>query len=284
MYDSDHISRFYDQYGEREWMRFHRGPLDHVNLHIHTHYLNKYIRTGDHVLDAGAGPGRFTIRLAEIGASVIVGDISPEQLNLNERFVAEAGWADAVIERRRLDIVSMPELPSDQFDAVVCFGGPVSYAIDRADEAIEELLRVTKPGGMVLLSVMSLFGATHQFLPAILDIGRIEGLESVEQVTSTGDLIGSYSNGHHCHMYTWGELEGLLLRHPCTIVDSSAANFLTTGHGEELASAMVDQELWAMVLDWELRACCQPGALDAGTHIIAVVQKDGAPQPAGNAG
>jgi hypothetical protein len=85
-------------------------------------------------------------------------------------------------------------------------------------------------------------------------------------------------------MYTWKELEALLLRHHCTIVDASAANFLTTGHGEDLDAVMEDQELWNMVLDWELRACRQPGALDAGTHIIAVVKKFDASQQVGTVG
>ena len=48
------------------------------------------------------------------------------------------------------------------FDATVCFGGPLSYVVDRAEQGIAELVRVTKPGGHVLVSVMSLVGTVDR--------------------------------------------------------------------------------------------------------------------------
>ena len=50
------------------------------------------------------------------------------------------------------------------FDAVVCYGGPLSYVMERSDDAFAELLRVTRPDGYVLASVMSLAGAARIFL------------------------------------------------------------------------------------------------------------------------
>ena len=93
MYDPSYISRFYDEYGEREWRRFgtEAQPANRVNFHVHRWYLQQYIRPGDTVLEAGAGAGRFTIELVRLGARVWVGDISPAQLALNEQKVAEAG-------------------------------------------------------------------------------------------------------------------------------------------------------------------------------------------------
>ena len=79
-YDADYVRRFYDAYGEREWTRYDAGPANArapanlVNLHLHLWHLRRYVRAGDHVLDVGAGPGRFTIELARLGARVTVGD------------------------------------------------------------------------------------------------------------------------------------------------------------------------------------------------------------------
>jgi hypothetical protein len=53
--------------------------------------------------------------------------------------------------------------PEGSFDAVVCFGGPLGYVLGEADRALAELLRVTKQGGRVLLSVMSLLGTARAF-------------------------------------------------------------------------------------------------------------------------
>jgi ubiquinone/menaquinone biosynthesis C-methylase UbiE len=83
---------------EREWTHFETGISNPVSFEIHRHYLERFVRAGDGVLEVGAGPGRFTIQLARIGARVSVAAVSPEQLRLNEKKVAEAGAESAVEE------------------------------------------------------------------------------------------------------------------------------------------------------------------------------------------
>ncbi len=85
-------------------MRFDRRLCDRVSLEIHRNFLSDFVHKGDRVLDAGAGPGRFTIDLVRLGATVVVGDISPEQLRLNEEKVKEAAAEAAIESRELLDI------------------------------------------------------------------------------------------------------------------------------------------------------------------------------------
>src|SRR5690349_15639989 len=122
-HDPHYTRDFYDAYGEREWERFHDDAAGLVNLHLHQWFLERFITPGQRVLEAGAGPGRFTIALARLGARIVVGDISPVQLAENERRVAEAGCADAVEQRVELDIVDLSQFEDESFDAVVCNGG-----------------------------------------------------------------------------------------------------------------------------------------------------------------
>ena len=77
VFDPEGIRRYYDALGEGEWDRLSAEPADEVKAHVHAHYLREFVHAGDHVLDIGAGPGRFTIELARRGASVTVADISP---------------------------------------------------------------------------------------------------------------------------------------------------------------------------------------------------------------
>ncbi|MEO8284836.1 MAG: class I SAM-dependent methyltransferase [Chloroflexota bacterium] len=278
-YDPNHIARYYDDYAEREWARFgpDAGPSNLVNFHLHRLYLQQYIQPGSRVLEAGAGPGRFTIELAKLGAAVTVGDISPRQLELNREHVRDAGCEQAVTAWRQLDIVDLSDIPSESFDAVVCYGGVISYVLDRAEEAIGELLRVTKVGGYLLISVMSLIGSTRALLGGILSVIEQFGLEPVQHVQTTGDLYGEVTpRGHHCHMFKWSELEALLNRHSCRIVAASASNFLSLANDEALsivASDRAKSPIWQAFLGWETEYCKEPGALDGGTHIIAVVQR-----------
>ena len=271
-YDPDQIRAFYDSYGEREWERFDLGPANRVNFYMHCRYLEQYIHAGDHVLDVGAGPGRFTIELARLGATITVADISPRQLELNRVKVREAGCEASVVDRVPVDVTDLSRFPTGRFDAVVCYGGPLSYVFEQADDALSELLRVTKRGGYVLLSVMSLAGTLRRFLREALDLARNHGAEVLQEVFATGDQTGPLADGHRFHYYRWAELKRLLQRHPCTIAAATAANFLAVRNEESLQEIMADTDLWSAFLRWEVAVCQEPGVLDGGTHIIAVVR------------
>ena len=116
-------------------------------------------RRGDRVLDAGAGPGRFSAAMANRGAVVTVLDISDGQLDLARETVARAGADHNVADYIRGDICDLAMFTDGAFDAVVCFGGALSYACDRRQAAADELVRVVRPGGVILVSVMCLTGA-----------------------------------------------------------------------------------------------------------------------------
>jgi 2-polyprenyl-3-methyl-5-hydroxy-6-metoxy-1,4-benzoquinol methylase len=132
-YDAAYIASFYDEYGEREWERFEAHPMDRIALEVHRRFLQEFVGAGDRVLDAGAGPGRFTLELAAIGAQVVAGDISPRQLELHREKTAAV--ESSIESRVLLDVVDLSQFATGEFDAVVCFGGPVSYVLGEADPA-----------------------------------------------------------------------------------------------------------------------------------------------------
>ena len=122
-YNPDWVANYYDEYGDREWTRFARTPADEVSLFLHTHHLERFVEPGSRVLEVGAGPGRFTKIMAELGCRVLVADISQVQLDLHRKHAEELGFEDAVEERLKLDICDMRRLSDESFDAVVCYGG-----------------------------------------------------------------------------------------------------------------------------------------------------------------
>src|SRR5919109_1153440 len=76
--------------------------------------------------------------------------------------------------------------PSTSLDVTVCYGGPISYTVDRAEDAVAELARVTRPGGHVLVSVMSLVGAVQAYADAVLTVATRYDLELTERIVTTG--------------------------------------------------------------------------------------------------
>ncbi len=271
------MAAFFDEYGDREWSRFEDGRTSPISLAVHAHYVRRFVRAGDRVLDAGAGPGRFTLELARLGATITVADVSHGQLEANRHTLTEAGLEERVENRVQADILDLGAFDDDAFDAVVCYGGLLSYVLDRADEALGELLRVTRPSGHLLLSVMSLVGATAGGIAGVMEIARSRGPEVVQAVIDSGDLPEELSSHAPMHMYRWSELRDLLERHPCRIVTTSASGLSYGRVHRELHLSLTDEENeW--LTRWEIDLAAEPGAIGIGEHIIAVVQKEGSPR------
>ncbi len=270
-YDPNWVRSRYDDQGEQEWKRFARSPVDEVSLFVHTHYLHKFVKPGSRVLDVGAGPGRFTQILAEIGCQVVAADISPVQLELHRQHAEELKFEHAVENRLLLDICDMNTLEDESFDVVVCYGGPLSYVFDLAPVALGECVRVCKKSGLVLASVMSLWGGAHRFLQGVLTVP----IESNRKITDSGDLTPSNWEGaeHHCHMFRVGELRQMASEAGLNILAMSASNCVSTVWDELIADARDDADKWQEVLRMELEACADEGCVGMGAHTIVVGEK-----------
>lgn len=270
-YDPAWTAAYYDAYGAKEWDRFSRTPVDQVSLYLHTHYLRRFVAPGSRVLEIGAGPGRFTQVLAGLDCRVVVGDLSEVQLKLHRERAAELGFEPAVERRLRLDICDLGAFDTDTFDAVVAYGGPLSYVFDRASDALAECVRVCRPGGHVLVSVMSLWGTCHQNLASVLALPPTTN----RRITDSGDLSPDTWEDvvHRCHLFRADELRSLAVAAGLTVAAVSASGCLVIRWDESLADPDPASETWRELLRMELEASRQPGCLDMGTHIILVGAK-----------
>jgi SAM-dependent methyltransferase len=253
-WDPAATAQFFDEYGEREWTRFEDGrtPLPSVATHIRM--LERYVRDDDRVLDAGCGPGRFTLELQRLGATVTALDISPVQLDLLRQRVPNV---EAVLG----DITDLSAFEDDTFDVAVCYGGPLSYLLDHADRAVVELARVTRPGGHLLVSVMSLGGAAVHYASMIADLVRRDGAEQSLDVIRTQVLPQKPDYGHlPMKLYRWGDVEALLSPHG-EVVGGAAAGVMP--HVEDAGAWLAEFDA-ALADDPAMRGC--------GDHIVGVVQ------------
>lgn len=123
------------------------------------------LRPGMHFLDVAAGSGALSIPAAGIGAKVLATDLSPAMLARLEGRGREAGLA---IETRVMDGHAL-DLPEDSFDVAGSQFGVMLFP--DMPKGIAEMVRVTKPGGRVLVTA---FGDPREvdFLAFFLDAVR----------------------------------------------------------------------------------------------------------------
>jgi len=268
-YDPAYVAAFYDRNPEMEWLRLVRSPLEEIKLHVHEHYLRSHLSRDMRVLEIGAGPGRFTKCLHELGCTVVVADISQRQLEANMEKARELGFAASVERWIRMDICDMRTLESRAFDAVVAYGGPLSYVFERAGDAVRECARMLRPGGLLLASVMSLWGTIHVHFDGVMRTPA----ELNRAIVRTGDITPQTDpgTGHYCHLFRAGELRSLVEAGGFRIVVMSASNSLAANNPVALAIARNDPAQWALLLEWEVEA--SKSLVEAGTHIIVVAEK-----------
>jgi len=270
--DREATREYYDRFGEGEWGRLTADVAGRVSLEVHRRFLARFVRPGDRVLEVGAGPGRFTTELAALGASVVVTDISPVQLDLNREHVGATG-AEAAVERRELvDVCDVSRYEDGAFDVVLAYGGPLSYAFEETEAALRGLLRITATGGAVVASVMSMLGTWRSQLPGVVQVAAAFGEEANDAVLTTGDLRHLPGAAHVCQMFRASQLSGLAASAGGRLVATSASNWASLADAEALSALEADSDRWTRFVHHEVAACAEPGAVDGGTHILFAVE------------
>jgi len=258
------VREYFDQKADEEWSRLTETVAGRVSFDVHRRFLRSYVTPGMRVLEIGAGPGRFTKELADLGTRITVTDISQAQLAANRTRASDEGFGDAVDAWMNLDVRDLSQLADESFDAVVVFGGPLSYVFDHASNALRGMLRVTTRKGVVLGSVMSLLGAWRHFLPAVLELSDDQN----DHILATGDLRDSQPDGHVCQLYRARDLSALLASCGAEVIALSASNWASLDHPDVLEELEAQPTRWSRFLAHEARACAEPGALDGGTHLL----------------
>ena len=110
----------------------------------------------EEIIDAGCGYGRLSIPLAKKGAQITSLDINTEMLKMCD---AQAKL-EQVADKIRLVLGDIEELPFDdsRFDKSVSIG-TLEHVPDY-EEAIKELIRVTRIGGIIVVATTSLLHPT----------------------------------------------------------------------------------------------------------------------------
>jgi 2-polyprenyl-3-methyl-5-hydroxy-6-metoxy-1,4-benzoquinol methylase len=277
-YDATSVRAYFDGLAGREWERLETTVQGRNNYAVHRRLLDRYARAGMRVLDIGSGPGRYAIDLAALGAEVTVADLSQVQLDLARERIAERGLVGRIAGFHRLDVLHLAGLEAESYDLVVCYGGVLSYTRERHPDALRELARVVRPGGVVLASVMSLYGALRLLGP--LDAAAV--LETIDahldhaallagtQIAYTRPTSGEFHQP--LALFTSVGLRGAMADAGLAVEAMASANpllaqFQTVPRMAESARAA------DALLALELAACEHPGLLDAGGHLIAAARR-----------
>lgn len=276
-YDAHKTETFYDAYGSIEWDRLEATAYGRLKAIIHADFIGRYVASGDRVLDAGCGPGRFSITAARLGAWVTALDLSDRQLQLADEKIGQAGLIENVEDFVQGDITDLSVFPDGRFDTVICYGGALSYVCERRHEAASELVRIVRPGGVIMLSVMSRYGASLNLArrPSIPILKDAEGW-NVWGVVEDGDLDGFPSAQvgmlhPPMHLFTSEELRDFLPG--CDVLELAGSNVTVFEGSTAIEEVSDDPQAWETAVRLERELSGRPGLVDTGSHIIMAARR-----------
>ena len=276
VYDSSVPRKYYDAFGEKEWTRLSRDCSGELLYHVHMDVFRCYIHQEASVLELGAGAGIFSKELVRLAGHLVVSDISEEQLAINKFKMTELGLTDRIHDFRILDITDLKGISSDQFDSVICVGGALNYTFDKEQAAINEMLRVTKPGGILIVGAVALFNSLMRYLGAIADEKKQFGIDATKWLMERGIQDAEHypvENKHYLHMMRSSDLDSLFESRNVQILEKRAAGIFSLAGDEALDQARADRELWELLLNKELEFSREPAYLECGANIIYVVRR-----------
>lgn len=139
--------------GFDEWGRLEREPLE---FQIYWHYMSRFLPPSGHVLDNGAGPGQYALKLAERGYEVTINDLTPRLVQQARQKAEEMDLSCKFRGFHCFNATDLSGLGDQQFDASLMLG-PL-YHLQQEEErnqAASELYRVTRSGGYVFVAMMT---------------------------------------------------------------------------------------------------------------------------------
>lgn len=267
MEDSHTLAEEYNQAPEREWHRLVSDPYHSLEFLVNVHYIRKHLPPSGNVLDAGGGPGRYSIELCQAGYNVVLLDLSSGCIaTAKDKFKSESeAVQNRLVEFVVGDIRDLSRFKTDRFDAVLCLD-PLSYLANKEDrsKAVSELVRVAKPGAAVIISVRGYLAVLRKILLRASD----ELLDrSFPNLIRQGDIS---VRGHLCHFFRAHEIKHLAESCGLTTLEMAGCEGLSTGLSDATNLLAQDEAKWRRWVDLVLETSTEPAVVDMSEHMLYI--------------
>ena len=150
------VSGFYDRSDEDGRLQKTRhGQLEYCTTMA---YIHRFANARSKVLEVGAGTGRYSIALAREGMDVT----AVELVEGNLAILREKSRGIENIRSYRADATDLGRFAEGSFDVTLVLG-PIYhlYQPEEVNRAIDEAIRVTKPGGAILFAFLSVYAIMY---------------------------------------------------------------------------------------------------------------------------
>lgn len=259
------VKSFYEASVQTEWDRLSEHFFE---FEINKHFIDRYIRPGDRVLDVGGGPGRYSLHLARRGADVTLFDLSEG----NVAFAAEmAEQMDVPLKTVCADARFADEKTHGQFDAILLMG-PLYHLLREEDRemAVRACLRRLKPGGVLFAAFISIYGGMIYAAREIPESILWEGEDAFyNRIRDKRDFAGPGFT--HAFMIHPSHVQPFMRRFPLETLHLAGSESIAAPFHNKLKEQ--PPEVIAGWLDFAMSLCEREETLSYSEHLLYIGRK-----------
>lgn len=175
MKTNQYLIDFYNNYDEDSRLTLKHGTVEFLTT---MRYIEKYIRPENHVIEIGAGTGRYSHALARRGYTVDAVELVSHNIDVFRKNTM-SNEDITITQGNALDLSSFPD---NKYDITLLLG-PLYHLYSDEDkrQALSEAIRVTKQGGIIFAAYVISDGC-------LLDEGFCHGNINVSEYIKNGLL------------------------------------------------------------------------------------------------
>lgn len=262
MTEHEALTGFYASHDEDARLMSRHGRVEFLTT---MRYIEKYLKPGDRVVEIGAGTGRYSHALAQQGYQVDAVELLEHNIDVFKQNTLP-GERVSVRQGNALDLSAFPDNTYD----ITLLLGPMYHLYTAEDQrrALNEAVRVTKPGGVLFTAycgndatvLQCCFG--REFLKdpryrALTDMGTF-------RLSSTPEEIFA--------LHRKEDIDALVDGLPVTRLHFVGTD-MATGYMADTIDQM-DDELYELYLQYHFAVCERQDMVGVSNHFLDVVRKE----------
>ena len=249
--------RYDDVYANSRWDRFYEISWAGVKP-----YIPSDLRAP--IVDLGCGTGKYGLRLAKSGYSVLLSDLSRGMLEVCRQKAPALGVENRVTYLKA-DVMDLSELPRNHFALAIAQGDPLSFA-EQPAKALKEVSAILRPGGVLVASL-------DQTLAAIDHYVEKSDLDGLEKLLKSGDmewLAREEDERFPVHTFTPERLRTLFEKAGFEVLDIYGKTVLPF---KKLEPLFENDEYAERLMALEKKLCRIPSAMGRASHLQIAARK-----------
>ncbi|HBF6356290.1 TPA: class I SAM-dependent methyltransferase [Clostridioides difficile] len=263
METKQYLIDFYNTYDEDSRLALKHGMVEFLTT---MHYIDKYIKSGDCVLEIGAATGRYSHTLARQGYDVDAVELVEHNIGVFRRNT-QSNENISITQGNAMDLSIFPD---NKYDITLLLG-PLYHLYNKEDkqQALHEAIRVTKPGGVVFAAYVISDGC---LIDEGFHRGNINISEYIEKGLIDPQTFAAKSEPKDLFELVRKEnIDDLMSVFNVTRLHYVASDGLALYMREAVDS--MDDDAFALYLKYHLTTCEREDLVGVTSHAIDIFRK-----------